>query len=404
MHGWRGALFWGITVALVQRLVLVIWLPVVWGIIGGGLNGGNPDFHTHFAPIPALETTSDQQIFGVWRRWDAIHYFDLATNGYRLDNPGASVFGVVTPVGLQLTDAILPGSLDLAAMVFETAMFALALIFLYRLCETYYADSALAPYAVITMALLPLSFFFAAPMSEAPYLAFILAFFYFCTNGRWGIAAIAGVLATLTRNQAVLLIFPAFILLFQALWKRDSRLTDNVLHMLKRGWVFGLLPLTYFAFDAWRRSLGFPSLSETYSAYSYIYFTNPLDGLLINVRFFLSQPLQALGYLDIWMMALVLILAPISLVFRLHRRLPLQVYTWSYLLLYFSKVNWYYNTNDVYYTQSFGRYALTLFPLWVMMADGIRRAHPIIRLLCIAGLVLVLLFTSGLYVIALAGP
>ncbi len=134
------AIYWGFGTALVHRLALMIWLALVWSLLSANFAGVQADFHTAGAQLPALTTQSDELIFGVWRRWDAVHYLDLAANGYRIEHPGPTVFGVLTPVGIRAFDAVLPGSLDLGAMVFETLAFGLALTLLYKVCESYYGD------------------------------------------------------------------------------------------------------------------------------------------------------------------------------------------------------------------------------------------------------------------------
>src|SRR5215212_3980968 len=112
------AVKWGFGAALVHRLFLSLWLALGWGIVGSHLNGIQADFHTAGAQLPKLESTADEYVFGVWRRWDAVHYLDLASNGYRLENPGPTVFGILTPLSIRAFDSVLPGSVDLAALVF----------------------------------------------------------------------------------------------------------------------------------------------------------------------------------------------------------------------------------------------------------------------------------------------
>jgi hypothetical protein len=401
--GWRGALFWGITVALLHRLLLMLWLPLAWSVLGAGLNNGNPDFHTARAQIAPLTTPADQLLWGVWRRWDAVHYLDLASNGYRVDHPGPTVFGPLTPAAIALGKALF-GSIDLAAAVFETIAFAAALIAIYRLCAVFYRNEALGKWAVLMTALLPLSFFFAAPMSEAPFLAFSVGTFVAAAGRRWGIAGVLGMLAALTRNQGVLLVLPLATLLWQAL--RAERIPPRKMPLaaLRRAWPLALLPAAYVLFEVARRLAGLPPLSDVYRDISYIFFTSPIEGLLYNLRYIVADPARAAASLDLWAMGLVLLLAPLSLAFRAHRRLALQAFTWSMLLLFLSKMNWEYGTDTPIFTQSFGRYALMLFPLWIMLAAGLRRVHPVLRLFLSAGLVLALMLCSALFTLALAGP
>ena len=209
------AIKWGFGVALVHRLLLGLWLAVVWGVVGANLQGIQADFHTAKAQIPRLESPADEYVFGVWRRWDAVHYLDLAVNGYRADNPGPTVFGVLTPFSIRAFDAVLPGSVDLAAMVFETFAFGIALTLTFKVGEHYYGDAELGRWALIVTALLPLSYFFAAPMSESIYLALTLGVFYFGAKRRWPLAAICGFLATLARSQGVLLLPIAGLILLE---------------------------------------------------------------------------------------------------------------------------------------------------------------------------------------------
>ncbi len=160
---------WGFGVALAHRLLLGLWLALIWAVVGANLGSVQVDFHTAGAQLPALSSPADEYVFGVWRRWDAVHYLDLAANGYRVDHPGPTVFGVLTPLAFRLFAVALP--LDLAAMVVETLAFGIALTLMYKVGEVYYGDADLGRWAVMVAALLPLAYLFDAPMSESIYLA-----------------------------------------------------------------------------------------------------------------------------------------------------------------------------------------------------------------------------------------
>ena len=401
------AVKWGFGVALAHRLLLGIWMALIWSVLSPYLNGAQTDFHAIHAEIPALTTPADQLIFGVWRRWDAVHYFNLATNGYRPTDPGPTVFGILTPFAFRAFDAVLPGSIDLAAMLFETLAFGLALTLVYKVGETYYADADLGRWALILTAILPLSFFFAAPLSESIYLAMSLGVFYFGAKRQWLGAAVCGALATLARSQGVLL-FPIAVLLLleqNGFRLRDrTRWLDQTRRAITQGWALALIPLAFVGFIAYRTSLGLPSLQSVYRDISFNYFTNPLDGLLTNFAYFISHPEMLLTTVEPWALLISLILAFVALRFLAHRRLPLVAYSFGFILLFASRINYVYGTDEVAFTQSFGRYALTLFPLTFLVADGLRAASPLIRILGIAVLLIAALTFSALYVLGLTSP
>lgn len=400
------AVLWGFGGALLHRAALTIWMIVVWSIVGANLRA-SVDFHTANAQIPALVSPAEQNIFGVWRRWDAVHYLDLAVNGYRVDHPGPTVFGVLAPFGIRAFDAVLPGSVDLAAMVFETLAFGLALTLIFKVGEAYYGDAELGRWALIVTALLPLSYFFQAPLSESIYLALALGVFYCGAKRRWWLASVCGLLATLARSQGVLLLpIGGLILLEQNGFslRERSRWAEQIRRSIVQGWMLALIPLGFVGFTLYRSSLGLPPLDTVYRDISYVYLTNPLDGLITNLRWIVEKPDDAIARVDLLALVVSLILASISLRFPRHRRLPLIAYNFGFILFFVSKVNWHYGTSDVEFTQSFGRYALALFPLTFLVADALRSTTPIWRVLGVALLLLGVAGFSALFVLALTGP
>jgi Gpi18-like mannosyltransferase len=195
----------GIGVALVHRLILGVWMALVWLAISP-FTDYPPDFEaTTEGHLPDLGSPAARIVFGVWRRWDAVHYLDLAEHGYRAGNPGPTVFGPLPPYSFRAAGWLLPGPADVGAMAVQTGALALALVLLFRLVEVDYGDPKLARWSVVITALLPLSYFYAAPMSESLYLALALGLVCASFRRRWGWAALCGVLATLARTQGVML-------------------------------------------------------------------------------------------------------------------------------------------------------------------------------------------------------
>ncbi|MBI5671325.1 MAG: hypothetical protein HZC41_25295 [Chloroflexi bacterium] len=405
MAGWRPALKWGIGIAVASRLALLVWLALVWLVVGERV--GIPA-HLHADPVaelPALEAPLSRAVFGVWRRWDGSHYLNLAQNGYRASDPGPTVFAPLTPAALRLMDVLTPGSVDVAALVFGTATLALALVLLYRVCEVYYGDPDLGRWSVMVLALLPLAFFYSAPMSEAIYLGMALGVFYAGARRRWWLAAVFGALATLARSQGVILLGIAGLMLLEDAYQRCHTWPSRVGYVVRHGWPLVLIPLALVGFLAFRHRLGLPPLDEIYRTHSYVFFVNPLEGLFINLRWPIEHPTDALFNPDSW--ALLVCAALFGLLLRdpRHSRPALLVYTLASLLVAVSKVNWEWGSTDrVLYSQSFARYTLTIFPFAVWLADRLRRASPRWQRLYVALSGLGLVVFSALFALGGGAP
>lgn len=402
--GWRAALLWGFGATLLHRLLLGAWLAGVWLVMSPFLEDPNVNFHDPGGDLPALMSPAEGLLFGVWRRWDAVHYLNLATYGYRAEYPGPTVFGALPPAMFRLFDAVLPGEIDLGALVAQTLVFGLALALLYRVVEVYYGDVELAPWAVAALALAPLSYVFAAPLSETIYLACTLGVFFFGAKGRWWAAALCGFLATLARTQGVLLLGIAGLLLLEQVLRDESTWRARLRETIRRGWTLALIPLAAVAFTVWRGSLGLPPIDQVYAESSYVFFVNPVEGLLLNLRYIAQNPDSLLRNLDMLAIPVGYGLALLTLIVRKHRRLPLLAYTFGFLLVFGSKMNWQWGSDVVTNTQSFARYTVVLFPLVVLVADGLRRGGFWVRIGGVGLLLLSLLALSGLQVLALTGP
>jgi hypothetical protein len=416
--GWRPALRWGISVALLHRLILGVWMALIWLMIDP-FTDYPPDFKaTTENHLPDLGSPAARIIFGVWRRWDAVHYLDIAEFGYRIENPGPSVFGPLTPYSFRAVGWLLPGPADVGAMVVETGALALALVLLFRLVEGDYGDPALARWSVGIMALLPLSYFLAAPMSEAPYLALALGLVYASFRRRWGWAALCGILATLARTQGVMLMGVAALILLRhqttGQVPSPTRLergfrgeAKRAWAALREGWPLLTIPSGVALFYALRAAYDLPPLNDIYRTESYIFFTDPIHALYYNLRHFVTHLPGSLIETDLIALFLVFGLAVWMLRDPVHgwrRNWPLVVYTWGYALIFLCKVNWQHKTDHITFTQSFARYALALFPLTIFFADRLRSLAPGRRRAALISLVVLALIFSARHVLYLAGP
>lgn len=391
---WRDALRWGFGTALIHRLFLTFWLATVWLVVGepyGLVHALEITEARGQSNLPLMETPIERAFLGIWRRWDGTHYLNLAQNGYRLSDPGPTVFSPLAPVSIRLMDTFLPGPAEIAGIIFSTLMFGLALTFLYRLTEACFHNSELAKRSVIVFALLPLSYFFAAPMSEAPYVAMVLAFCYFGFKRHWWLAGIFGGLATLARSQGVMLLgIGGLLLIEQAIELTKSRTAEHkntwssALHyVVVKGFPLILLPVAYGGFLLYRNTLGLPSMDTIFRQESYVVLVDPITGLISNFRQIFLNPVTALQNVD--SLALVIAIALTLLLIRekRFRRGWLIAFCAGYLLVFVSKLNYPWGEyTELLGTQSMARYTLTLFPFTILLADYLGRAPKHLRMLC----------------------
>ncbi|MBN1313191.1 MAG: hypothetical protein JXB30_17415 [Anaerolineae bacterium] len=401
--GWRSALKWGFGIALAHRMILGLWMAIVWVIVGMNMLNLPMDYNPHGAGgLPELKTPLGQLALGLWRRWDARHYLTLAQGGYSINDPGSTVFSPLAPLVIRLLDMALPGPVDIAGFVFGILAFGLALSLLCRFCEVYYQDVALGQQAVLLTAILPISFFLNAPMSDAIYLAMVLGMFYAGTQKHWGLAAVLGALAALARMQGLLLFAVAMLLILE---RQNSSMSwrRRAIDALGKGWTLILIPLGYLSFLAYRDSLGLPSLNDTYRIYSSNFMTNPIEGILINARWHFSHMPASLLNADFLAILTVSMFLVLQIGCSHHRRLALVAYAVGFSLLFICRINWEYGTNNIIATISFGRYSLSLFPLTILAADKLRNLSHWNRLLLISLLIFALLIYSAQHVLGI-GP
>lgn len=144
-----------------------------------------------------------------WTRWDAVHYLNIAENGYHgaIEN-GQHIFLVFYPLypWLIRTVALVIGNYQLAGILISTVSFGIGNIYLDRIMCREYGEAA-ADTTSLLLKVYPFAFFFGAIMTESLYFAILAAFFYYLRRHEWWEAAFAGFLACLTKVQGMLLAF-----------------------------------------------------------------------------------------------------------------------------------------------------------------------------------------------------
>jgi Gpi18-like mannosyltransferase len=149
---------------------------------------------------------SSHVLLAVWGRWDAVHYLNIATQGYQGTD---MAFFPLYPLLIRIVGT-LAGNHLIAGLLISNASFFFGLLYLYKLLEHEY-DRAVARRAIFYVSIFPTAVYFTAVYTESLFFMVTVASFYYMRGGRWWLAGVMGFFAALTRVEGVLLIVPFII-------------------------------------------------------------------------------------------------------------------------------------------------------------------------------------------------
>lgn len=197
-------------VGVLSRLIILITAISSWQI--------NP-----FLERPPKSTFP---IFGLLSRWDSSYFLDIARYGYIKNRPDWWAFRPLYPTMLRMTGTPFLLVTDwktayiIAGVLFNTAMFLIALVLLYKLTETLF-DSETAFYSCALLSILPGSVFFTAVYSESMFIAVVLGAFWFFQTDRMEFCLLLSLIAGFTRSEGFLLMVP---LIYSSLISNKKRI------------------------------------------------------------------------------------------------------------------------------------------------------------------------------------
>ena len=155
-------------------LLVFVALRVLISIAGVVFVGDHPPNPSAVGPgAPPVRytqpaTTGLHNAVDGMQRWDAAWFQWIAAEGYGPDDARGAFFPGY-PSLIASADLVIPlDGADTATLISNVA-FALSLVVLFALSRFEFGDIASAKRAVVLFACLPTSFFFLAPLSEAPF-------------------------------------------------------------------------------------------------------------------------------------------------------------------------------------------------------------------------------------------
>ncbi len=328
------------------------------------------------------------KLFDPLAHWDGVWFVRIASRGYA-PYPHSQAFFPLYPLLMRGVSYLTGGNYVLAGIAISLVAYAGAMVLLFKLVWPLFGAS-IAAWSVVFISWFPTSVVFSAVYSESLFVLLTVASFWFAARRTWWAAGLAGLLAALTRNSGVLLVFPLLLLYGREhgwSWRRLSLRWPRDLHA---GWIllapaglllymaylkieFGSWTLFSTAEDYWRRHLSDP-VSTIVRGYrdatrAFDQLTDAQKSIVHwlqpghpgqNIIVFYIAPFAALAF------------AVVVLVVAL-RRLPAAYTTWAILglllALCYPTIRW-----PMY---SLHRFVLVLFPVFIAEALATRFVFPL---------------------------
>ena len=292
----------------------------------------------------------------IWKRWDALHYVNLAELGYSgYMEDGKHLFLVFFPLypWLMRLVSALTGNTMAAGLLISFLCYAGGCVYLYKLTAWELGRRA-ARRAVLFLSVFPYAFFFGGIMTESLFLLTTAAGLWYIRRHRWWLAGAIGILAAMTRMHGILLVGAAAAELVEKRggfdWKEIGRRLPALLLP-----VLGTLVYLLLNWQVAGDPFAFTVMQEHWSQ-GFCWISDTLWYVLQNA---LSYPTEAVRY-QLWIPTILLfpIFFALAVYARKRFRSMYTLYGFVYLVLNYS-LSW---------LLSAGRYLSCALPFFLFAA------------------------------------
>ena len=292
----------------------------------------------------------------IWKRWDALHYVNLAELGYSgYMEDGKHLFLVFFPLypWLMRLVSALTGNTMAAGLLISFLCYAGGCVYLYKLTAWELGRRA-ARRAVLFLSVFPYAFFFGGIMTESLFLLTTAAGLWYIRRHRWWLAGAIGILAAMTRMHGILLVGAAAAELVEKRggfdWKEIGRRLPALLLP-----VLGTLVYLLLNWQVAGDPFAFTVMQEHWSQ-GFCWISDTLWYVLQNA---LSYPTEAVRY-QLWIPTILLfpVFFALAVYARKRFRSMYTLYGFVYLVLNYS-LSW---------LLSAGRYLSCALPFFLFAA------------------------------------
>lgn len=365
----RSALFaWGLTRLLVFSL-MILTAQLDRGT--GGTVETTREVKFSLAKLPVARLLRQTMIVA-----DANWYVGIAENGYekmdfKTDSTHNWAFFPLHPLLWGLAHK-LTGEFAMTGIVLVNLLLLFALYLLHKTVLEFGYDAGVADRAVFYAAAFPVSYFYSMPLSESLFLLLTVGNFYAARRGRWGWAGATGALAAATRVTGVVLL-PALIILY---WQTHRRVWPPTRYLALFLIPSGLLAFMCHLYIITGNPLAFKDITVTWGRQPVFF--------LKTLWLYLKEPQIIASSWDFRLLnfAAAILVLVCGAVLAKWREWSLALFTFASAFVALSSG----------LLQSQARYAMVVFPIFIVLAVATRRLRASLAL-GTASLILLCLMT-----------
>ena len=342
----------------------------------------SPPTWLHSSQWMAFEkTASDQSVMARrflngWFRWDTGYFVSISLYGYSAADDSSS-FMPLYPFLIRLITLITNGNALFISLIISNLMCIVGLILFYEVALLELGTHLAAWDATLYFAAFPSAFFLFAGYSESLFLVFLLSMWLLLRRGYLLWAAFMASLAGLVRLQGVAVLLPlawqslVHISHVNGLTPREeisailqyifSRKGQNILNFSKIVQILGIVSLPLFAILLYNFGLEAGGLTTVFGAYSNRLSTVTLPWIALAEfvnRLFTVKLFPA----DIVDLIVLFVFVGLSIIGISKIRPALTLFSLGVLVMVFSR------SSPKGIIQGFMRFALTTFPMFLVMA------------------------------------
>jgi hypothetical protein len=187
---------------------LIVWVAAFVALAHFGENINAPSVLDPSALTAPFKSIPLDKLVAPMGRWDSVSYLQIARAGY--ENPLSTAFYPLYPLLIRIGSVFPIAPLIVGGLISSAAAVA-ALALLYRVAALD-LDERAATLTVLLVACFPTSLFLSATYTESLFLLLTLVAVYAARSERWWLAGVAGGLAASSRSNGVLILVPLVLL------------------------------------------------------------------------------------------------------------------------------------------------------------------------------------------------